>query len=167
MSEATSESKKQGATDRKRLQGATPMTVKAILSAKGSEVLTIEPNTNVAAAARLLAERKIGALVVTGADRRVIGIVSERDLVQELAAHGAASLDLPLTDVMTRKVTTCSASDTISSVMEKMTAGKFRHLPVLEQGRLVGIVSIGDVVKHRLQQMEREQSALRDYIQTA
>ena len=109
----------------------------------------------------------IGGFIVTGADRRVIGIVSERDLVQELAAHGAASLDLPLTDVMTRKVTTCSASDTISSVMEKMTAGKFRHLPVLEQGRLVGIVSIGDVVKHRLQQMEREQSALRDYIQTA
>ena len=143
------------------------MTVKAILSAKGSEVLTIEPNTNVAAAARLLAERKIGALVVTGADRRVIGIVSERDLVQELAAHGAASLDLPLTDVMTRKVTTCSASDTISSVMEKMTAGKFRHLPVIEQGRLVGIVSIGDVVKYRLHEMEREQSALRDYIQTA
>jgi len=74
---------------------------------------------------------------------------------------------LALTEVMTRKVTTCSASDTICSVMERMTAGKFRHLPVLEQGRLAGIVSIGDVVKHRLQEMEREQSALRDYIQTA
>ena len=143
------------------------MTVKAILSAKGSDVLTIEPTTNVAAAAKLLAERKVGALVVTGADRRVIGIVSERDLVQELAAHGAAALDLPLTDVMTRKVTTCSVTDTISSVMEKMTAGKFRHLPVIDQGRLAGIVSIGDVVKYRLNEMEREQSALRDYIQTA
>ena len=143
------------------------MTVKAILSAKGTEVLTIEPTTNVAAAAKLLAERKIGALVVTGADQRVVGIVSERDIVQELAAHGPAALDLALTEVMTRKVTTCSASDTISSVMERMTAGKFRHLPVLEQGRLAGIVSIGDVVKHRLQEMEREQSALRDYIQTA
>jgi len=138
------------------------MTVKAILSAKGTEVLTIEPTTNVAAAAKLLAERKIGALVVTGPDQRVVGIVSERDIVQELAA-----LDLALTEVMTRKVTTCSASDTISSVMERMTAGKFRHLPVLDQGRLAGIVSIGDVVKHRLQEMEREQSALRDYIQTA
>ena len=78
-----------------------------------------------------------------------------------------ASLELPLTDVMTRKVMTCSVSDTISSVMERMTQGKFRHLPVVEQGRLAGIVSIGDVVKHRLQEMEREQSALRDYIQTA
>ena len=143
------------------------MTVKAILSAKGTEVLTIEPTTNLAAAAKLLAERKIGALVVTGPDQRVVGIVSERDIVQELAAHGPAALDLALTEVMTRKVTTCSASDTISSVMERMTAGKFRHLPVLDQGRLAGIVSIGDVVKHRLQEMEREQSALRDYIQTA
>jgi CBS domain-containing protein len=143
------------------------MTVKAILSVKGTEVLTIEPTTNLAAAAKLLAERKIGALVVTGPDRRVVGIVSERDIVQELAAHGPAALDLALTEVMTRKVTTCSASDTIVSVMERMTAGKFRHLPVLEQGRLAGIVSIGDVVKHRLQEMEREQSALRDYIQTA
>ncbi len=143
------------------------MTVKAILSAKGSEVATIEPTTNVAAAAKILAERKIGALVVTGPDRRVIGIVSERDIVQQLAAHGGAVLGLPLTDVMTRKVMTCGASDTISSVMERMTQGKFRHLPVIEQGRLAGIVSIGDVVKHRLQEMEREQSALRDYIQTA
>ena len=115
----------------------------------------------------ILAERKIGALVVTGADRRVVGILSERDIVQELAAHGAAALDLPLTEVMTRKVMTCSPSDTISSVMERMTHGKFRHVPVVEQGRLVGIISIGDVVKHRLQEMEREQSALRDYIQTA
>jgi CBS domain-containing protein len=143
------------------------MTVKAILSAKGSEVVTIEPTAKLAAAANMLTERKIGALVVTGADHRVVGIVSERDIVQELAAHGAASLDSPLTDVMTRKVMTCSANDTISSVMERMTDGKFRHLPVVEQGRLLGIVSIGDVVKHRLQEMEREQSALRDYIQTA
>jgi CBS domain-containing protein len=143
------------------------MTVKAILSAKGGDVITIDPTTNVAAAVKILAEKKIGALVVTGPDRRVIGIVSERDIVQELAAHGTASLDLPLTDVMTRKVMTCSASDTISSVMERMTDGKFRHLPVVEQGRLAGIISIGDVVKHRLHEMEREQSALRDYIQTA
>jgi len=143
------------------------MTVKAILSVKGTEVLTIEPTTSLAAAAKLLAERKIGALVVTGPDQRVVGIVSERDIVQELAAHGPAALDLALTEVMTRKVTTCSASDTISSVMERMTAGKFRHLPVIEQGRLAGLVSIGDVVKYRLQEMEREQSALRDYIQTA
>jgi CBS domain-containing protein len=143
------------------------MTVKAILSVKGTEVHTIEPTTNLANAARLLAERKIGALVVTGPDRRVVGIVSERDIVQELAAHGAAALDLPLTEVMTRNVMTCSASDTLSSVMERMTEGKFRHLPVVEQGRLGGLISIGDVVKHRLKQMEHEQSALQDYIRTA
>jgi CBS domain-containing protein len=143
------------------------MTVKAILSAKGGEVATIEPSATVAAAAKRLAERRIGALVVTGADRRVIGIVSERDIVQALAVRGTAALDMPLSDIMTRKVTTCSPPDTISSLMERMTQGKFRHLPVIDQGRLVGIVSIGDAVKHRLEQMEREQSALRDYIQTA
>jgi CBS domain-containing protein len=97
----------------------------------------------------------------------MIGIVSERDIVQRLAVDGAATLDLPLTEVMTRRVMTCNPNDTVSSVMERMTQGKFRHLPVLDQGRLVGIVSIGDVVKHRLEEMEREQSALRDYIQTA
>jgi CBS domain-containing protein len=87
--------------------------------------------------------------------------------VQELAAHGPASLDLSLTDVMTRRVMTCSMNDTVVSVMERMTQGKFRHLPVVEQGRLAGIVSIGDVVKHRLHEMEHEQSVLREYIQTA
>jgi CBS domain-containing protein len=143
------------------------MTVKAILAAKGGEVITIEPTAKLAAAAELLAERKIGALVVIGAEQRIVGIVSERDIVQELAAHGAAALDLALTDVMTRNVMTCSATDAICSVMERMTQGKFRHLPVVEQGRLAGIVSIGDVVKHRLREMENEQSALRDYIQTA
>lgn len=143
------------------------MTVKAILSAKGGKVVTIEPNTDVAAAARLLAEHRIGAVVVTGADHRVVGIVSERDIVRVLAERGAAALSLPLTEVMTRKVATGSASDTISSIMERMTAGKFRHLPVVEQGRLIGIISIGDVVKLRLHEMEREQDALREYIQTA
>jgi CBS domain-containing protein len=143
------------------------MTVKAILTNKGSNILTIEPTANVAAAARILAERRIGALVVTGPERRVIGIVSERDLVRVLAERGPAALDLALTEVMTRKVATCSPADTISSIMERMTDGKFRHVPVVEQGRLVGIVSIGDVVKYRLREMEQEQAALRDYIQTA
>jgi CBS domain-containing protein len=143
------------------------MTVKAILTNKGSNILTIEPTADVAAAARILAERRIGALVVTGPERRVIGIVSERDLVRVLAERGPAALDLALTEVMTRKVATCSPADTISSIMERMTDGKFRHVPVVEQGRLVGIVSIGDVVKYRLREMEQEQAALRDYIQTA
>ena len=143
------------------------MLVKAILSAKGGDVVTIDPTANVAAAAKTLAERRIGALVVTGPERRVIGIVSERDVVQVLAKRGAAAFDLPLTDIMTRKVATCTSTDTIVSIMEQMTAGKFRHVPVVEQGRLGGIISIGDVVKHRLEEMEREQEALRDYIQTA
>jgi CBS domain-containing protein len=143
------------------------MTVKAILAAKGSEVSTIDPTANLATAAKLLAELRIGALVVTGPDRRVIGIVSERDIVKKLAAHGSAALELPLTEVMTRNFINCSAADTISSIMDQMTQGRSRHLPVIEQGKLIGIVSIGDVVKSRLEAMGREQLALRDYIQTA
>lgn len=143
------------------------MTVKIILSAKGGEVITIGPTTSVAIAVKLLADRRIGALVVVGAEQSVVGIISERDIVQALAARGAAALDLPLTEVMTRKVATCVPSDTITSIMGRMTDGKFRHVPVVEQGRLTGIVSIGDVVKKRLEEMEHEQAALRDYIQSA
>jgi CBS domain-containing protein len=143
------------------------MNVREILSVKGKDVVTIEPNTNLAAAAKLLAERRIGALVVTGPAGRVVGILSERDIVHVLAAGGIAALETPVSEAMTRKVTTCSPSDTIGSIMERMTAGKFRHVPVVEQGRLTGIISIGDVVKHRLMEMENEQAALRDYIQTA
>jgi CBS domain-containing protein len=143
------------------------MTVQAILSAKGGNVITIEPTASVEEAAKLLAERRIGALVVTGPEQRVVGIVSERDIVAILATRGVHALDVPLTAVMTRKVTTCTPADAINSIMEVMTAGKFRHVPVVEQGRLTGIISIGDVVKHRLQELEIEQNALRDYIQTA
>jgi CBS domain-containing protein len=143
------------------------MNVREILSVKGKDVVTIEPNTNLAAAAKLLAERRIGALVVTGPAGRVVGILSERDIVHVLAAGGIAALETPVSEAMTRKVTTCSPLDTIGSIMERMTAGKFRHVPVVEQGRLTGIISIGDVVKHRLMEMENEQAALRDYIQTA
>ena len=143
------------------------MTVKAILDTKGGSVITIEPTASLEQAAKILAERRIGALVVTGPEQRVVGIVSERDIVAMLAARGCHALDVPLTAVMTRKVTTCSPADTISTIMERMTEGKFRHVPVVEQGRLTGIISIGDVVKHHLQQMESEQNALRDYIQTA
>ena len=143
------------------------MTVKAILNAKGSEVVTIEPTASIAAAAKRLAERRIGALVVQGADNRVVGIISERDIVSALAERGASALDDPISQYMTRKVVTCDLSETVASVMERMTAGKFRHVPVIEQKRLEGIVSIGDVVKYRLGQIEGETAALRDYIQTA
>jgi CBS domain-containing protein len=143
------------------------MTVKAILADKGGDVVTVEPTANLAVAARLLAEHRIGALVIVGADRRIVGILSERDIVRALAARGAAALDAPVSEVMTRKVVTCRESETVAGIMELMTAGKFRHLPVVDQGRLIGIVSIGDVVKRRLNEIERETAAMRDYIQTA
>ncbi len=143
------------------------MTVKVIIDAKGGDVVTIEPTANLAAAAKILAERKIGALVVLGADQRVVGILSERDIVRAMSARGAAALDEQVGLVMTRKVATCTYDETVRSIMERMTAGKFRHVPVIERGRLAGIISIGDVVKHRIQEMEHESAALRDYIQTA
>jgi CBS domain-containing protein len=143
------------------------MTVSTILGEKGREVVTIEPGASLAAAAKLLAEKRIGTVLILGADRRLVGIISERDIVQALAARGAAALDEPVSQTMTRRVETCNESETIGSIMERMTKGKFRHVPVVEQGRLVGIVSIGDVVKHRLQDMERESAAMHDYILTA
>src|SRR5262245_12489711 len=143
------------------------MTVKRILSNKGSSVLTIEPTALLAAAAKILSERRIGALVVTGADNRVVGIISERDIVRALGARGAPVLDAPVSEVMTRKVVTCSERDTTAELMGEMTQGKFRHLPVVEQGRLVGIISIGDVVKARLEEMQHDTEALQDYIRTA
>jgi len=143
------------------------MNVKTILSLKGSHVITIEPHATLEAAAAVLAKHRIGALVVLGADQRVIGILSERDIVRALAELGAGALTTSLAQVMTRKVVTCSEAESVAGIMERMTTGKFRHVPVLEQDRLVGIVSIGDVVKHRLSEIEQESAALRDYIQTA
>jgi CBS domain-containing protein len=143
------------------------MTVKIILSTKGSNVVTVAPTDKLAQAISILAAHRIGALVVLGADQRVIGIVSERDIVRAISECGEAALQKPLAQVMTRSVVTCTENDTVSAIMERMTTGKFRHVPVVEQDRLVGIVSIGDVVKHRLTEMQRESEALRDYIQTA
>jgi CBS domain-containing protein len=143
------------------------MHVKNILSVKGTNVVSIEPTASLETAVRTLAQHKIGALLVLGPDRRIIGILSERDIVRVLAEQGASALTQPLAQVMTRKVFTCSPSETIAVIMERMTAGKFRHVPVLEQDQIVGVVSIGDVVKYRLQEMEHESAALRDYIQTA
>jgi CBS domain-containing protein len=143
------------------------MTVNDILSQKGNQVLTIEPTATLAAAVQMLAQRRIGALVVTGADDRIVGIISERDIVRMLGENGTAVLGAPLAEAMTRKVVTCARNETIAEIMERMTGGKFRHVPVVEHGRLVGIVSIGDVVKARLSELEYEQDALREYIRTA
>jgi len=143
------------------------MTVGIILAAKGRDVVTIEPNANLAEAVRLLAEKRIGAALVLGADRRIVGIISERDIVRAMAEFGASAFNEPVSRTMTRKVETCNESETVASIMERMTAGKFRHMPVVDQGRLSGVVSIGDIVKHRLHEMERESVAMRDYIMTA
>jgi CBS domain-containing protein len=143
------------------------MTVSIILAAKGREVVTTEPNATMKSAVALLAEKRIGAVLVLGADHRLVGILSERDIVRALAERGAAALDEPVSRAMTRKVSTCTESETIPSLMERMTEGKFRHLPVVDQNRLVGMISIGDVVKHRLEDMERDSAAMHDYILTA
>jgi CBS domain-containing protein len=143
------------------------MTVKAILSQKGTEVVTIEPGASMANAVLCLSKHRIGALVVTGADRRVVGIVSERDVVRMLSEHGCQALEGPVSEVMTRKVVTCTERDTVAELMERMTEGKFRHVPVVDQGRLAGIVSIGDVVRLRVEEMEHDTEALQEYIRTA
>ena len=143
------------------------MTVKVILNGKGRDVAVTEPQATLEDAAKLLSQRRIGALVVLGADQRVIGIISERDIVHALASRGSTALQEPVAQAMTRNVITCSDVDTVVSVMETMTQGKYRHVPVVENGRLCGIVSIGDLVKHRLHEMEQESRAMQDYIRTA
>lgn len=143
------------------------MIVKNILAGKGGNVVTIKPTADVIAAAKLMAEAGIGAVVVLGADNRIIGILSERDIVQALAEHGGAVLTEPVSQIMTREVKTCSEDDTIADLMGRMTSGRFRHLPVVQQGKLTGIVSIGDVVKGRVEEIDQETKTLRDYIQTS
>lgn len=143
------------------------MTVGVILAAKGREVVSVAPNATLGSAVAVLAAKRIGAVLVLGVDRRIVGILSERDIVRALAARGAGALDEPVSRIMTRNVSTCTEGEAVSSIMERMTEGKFRHVPVTDQGRLVGIVSIGDVVKHRLQEVERNSTAMRDYILTA
>jgi CBS domain-containing protein len=142
------------------------MIVKNILAGKGGNVITINPTANVIVAVKLMAERGIGAVVVLGADRRVVGILSERDIVQALAERGPAVLSELVSQVMTREVKTCSEDDTIGDLMGRMTTGRFRHLPVVKQEKLVGIVSIGDVVKSRVEEIDQETKTLRGYIQT-
>jgi CBS domain-containing protein len=142
------------------------MTVRAILDSKGHHVTGVEPAGKLSAAIQILADKKIGAVLVMSNDR-IEGILSERDIVRVLGERGAAVLDEPVSAVMTRKVVSCRESDTVSAIMEMMTLGKFRHLPVVEDGKVVGLISIGDIVKWRVREFEIEQEALRDYIKTA
>ena len=137
------------------------------MSLKGGDVATIAPSASLATAAKVLAERRIGALVVMDAADRVAGMLSERDIVRALAERGAAALDERLDRAMTRSVVTCPQATTVSEIMKRMTAGRFRHVPVVELGRLVGIVSIGDVVKYRLATMQHESQSMREYVLAA
>jgi len=143
------------------------MTISIILASKGREVVTIAPSASLASAVGLLVEKRIGAVLILGADRRVVGILSERDVVRALAERGAGALEEPVSQTMTRKVSTCNENESVLNIMERMTEGRSRHVPVVDQGELVGIVSIGDVVKHRLHEMERDSTAMHDYILTA
>src|SRR5262249_16690091 len=150
------------------------MNVKTILAAKERNkqrnlggVISIEPTADLAAAAKLLSAHRIGAVVIRGAGDRLAGILSERDIVRALSEHGVDALALPVGQVMTRDVATCSEDDTVASIMERMTAGKFRTMPVIVNGRVAGLISIGDVVKQRVEEIEGESEAMRDHIRTA
>ena len=142
------------------------MTVRAILDTKGHQIQSVEPEAKLSAAIKILSERRIGAVLVMSKGR-MEGILSERDIVRVLGERGAAVLDEPVSSVMTRKVVSCRQNDTVAAIMEMMTMGKFRHLPVVDEGMVVGLISIGDVVKWRVGEYEMEQEALRQYIKTA
>jgi len=143
------------------------MNVDQILSLKGRNVVSIEAGRSLSEAARLLSERRIGALVVVDGGQPVSGILSERDIVRAIAAQGARALDEPVSRFMTGRVVTCTGRTSVNDLMELMTQQKFRHVPVVEAGQLVGIVSIGDVVKQRVEEIEAESQAIKEYIATA
>lgn len=142
------------------------MTVRAILNTKGHQIVSIRPDAEVSQAIEILSARRIGAVLVMS-EGRIEGILSERDIVRVLGEKGAFVLGEPVSAVMTPKVVHCRPSDTVAAIMEMMTLGKFRHLPVIEAEKVVGLISIGDVVKWRVQEYETEQEALRMYIKTA
>jgi CBS domain-containing protein len=138
--------------------------VSRVLKDKGRHVVTATPENSVASVIDLLIEHRIGAVPVLDKADRVVGMFSERDVVSSLAKYGAAALTLSVQRVMTRQVKTCAPDDTIVGLMEVMTHSRIRHLPVVENGALHGIVSIGDVVKQRLEEAQSEVEALRNYI---
>lgn len=143
------------------------MTVRSILDEKGHAVLTVGPNDSLSHAVKLLADHRIGALVVTNGDRKILGILSERDIVRCIAGQGMAVLEEQVRTAMTPKVKICYEHHTVNEVMEIMTNGRFRHLPVEKDGQLDGIISIGDVVKRRISEVEREAEQIKEYIATA
>lgn len=139
-------------------------TVKMMLDAKGREVQTVEPDRKLLDVAAVLNERKIGAVIVAGLEGRIAGIFTERDLVRTIATHGVAALEKSVQTMMTTGVTRCREEQTVEEVMEMMTAGRFRHVPVETDGKLAGIISIGDVVKARMREVELEAEQMKAYI---
>lgn len=142
------------------------MNVAAILKLKGRDVVTASQGTSLLKIAQRLGEHKIGCIVIVDDGGNVTGIVSERDIVRELARIGAPVMEEPVEVCMTKSVMTCREADTIDRLMGEMTAHRFRHMPVVERGRLVGLVSIGDVVRMRIAEAEMEAAAMREYIAT-
>lgn len=142
------------------------MNVATVLKSKGRNVVTIHAGVTLKEIAEELSSRKIGVVIVTGEAGRVIGILSERDVVRHVASKGAAALEMTAGEVMTKNVITCQETHTLDELMETMTAGRFRHMPVVEGGQLVGLISIGDVVKYHLADMALEVSAMRSYLTT-
>ena len=140
------------------------MNVGGILKEKGRQVETAGPETSLQDIASVLGDKKIGALIILKNDGKIAGILSERDIVRAVAREGAAALKKPASDVMTKKVITCSDADSVNDLMESMTAGRFRHLPVVNNGNLSGIISIGDVVKWRIAEAEFEAEEMKRYI---
>jgi CBS domain-containing protein len=142
------------------------MKVSSILKAKGAHVETTRPDTTVYTVVWELKLKGIGALVLSEDGKAVLGLISERDIVRGLTDHGAKLLTLPVSEVMTPPVVTCTPEESITAVMARMTSHRVRHLPVLDAGRLCGIVSIGDIVKYRLDELELEANILRENLMT-
>ena len=140
------------------------MNVAAILKQKGRAITTARPTVTLMEIANKLAAKRIGAIVIVGAGGEVAGIISERDIIRALSMQGPACLTLPVSQSMTKKVVTCKEKDTLHELMAMMTERRFRHLPVVTDGALVGIISIGDVVKHYVVEMQTEATAIREYI---
>ncbi len=138
------------------------MNVEAILRTKGGNVFTIRPEHSVAEMATLVSNKRIGAVVVCDDKGRILGMVSERDIVRAIAVYGKGALEMPIRNIMTSPVVTCSPTETVKKILEVMTERRIRHLPVVEKDHLVGIVSIGDAVSHRLEERQAELDVLRD-----
>ena len=143
------------------------MTIGLILAEKGRSVTTLQPNHTLRDVIDVLAAKHIGAVLIADADGHMHGIISERDVVRAIAARGCDALEDLVTNYMTRNVVTTTEAETVIAAVQKMSKGRFRHMPVIENGRIAGMVSTGDAIKYRLAQMEQEQSALREYIATA